>query len=106
MVIEEKMQKALRRAAQDLGFESGKSVKLDCTDQHGYFFRVTLKEEHALRQNKNYQIIDAIKGGVRFRDDKLSKLNEEYSDIKKNYEQQQKNIVKEIFEVAGKFLFL
>ncbi|KAK4883145.1 hypothetical protein RN001_006464 [Aquatica leii] len=99
--IEEKMQKALRRAADDLGFESGKSIKLECTDQHGYFFRVTLREEHALRKNKNFEVIDAVKGGVRFTNDKLKSLNENYYDIKESYEQQQKSLVKEVFDIAA-----
>lgn len=48
--IEEKMQKLLRKAANDLGLEEGKSIKLECNPQHGYFFRITKKEEQALRQ--------------------------------------------------------
>lgn len=103
MVIEENMQKVFKSAARDLDLEAGKSIKLECTDQHGYFFRVTLKEEKILRQNKTYKIIDVIKGGIRFNTEELADLNEEYIQINKNYENQQKNIVTEIFEVAGKF---
>ncbi|KAL3277162.1 hypothetical protein HHI36_012514 [Cryptolaemus montrouzieri] len=97
---EEKMQKLLRRATDDLGFEDGK-VKLECTDQHGYFFRVTLKEEPLLRGNKNYNIIDAIKGGVRFTNDKLSEFNEDYRGLKENYLQQQKAVVEQVLDIAA-----
>lgn len=96
------MQKLLRRAMDDLGLDA-KKLKLECNDQHGYFFRVTLADEHALRQNKNFKIIDAVKGGVRFTNNKLESLNESYSSIKQNYEQQQRSIVLEILEVACKF---
>ncbi|KAF5287694.1 hypothetical protein FQA39_LY15794 [Lamprigera yunnana] len=101
IVIEEKMNNALRKAADELGFESGKSIKLECTEQHGYFFRVTLREEQTLRKNKHFEIIDAIKGGVRFINEKLKSLNEQYADIKVNYEQLQKSVVEKIFEVAA-----
>ncbi|XP_045467664.1 DNA mismatch repair protein Msh2 isoform X2 [Harmonia axyridis] len=97
---EEKMQKLLRRAIDDLGLEDGR-VKLECTDQHGYFFRVTLKEEHVLRGNKQYSIIDAIKGGVRFTNDKLSEINEDYRGLKENYEQVQKAVVEQILDIAA-----
>lgn len=99
--IEEKMQKVLGRATDELGLDT-KKMKLECNDQHGYFFRVTLAEEHALRQNKSFRIIDAVKGGVRFTNSKLESLNESYSNIKQSYEQQQRSIVQEILDVAGK----
>lgn len=98
---EEKMQKLLGKVANELGFENAKKIKLECNDQHGYYFRVTLTEEQALRQNKKYRIIDAVKGGVRFTNDKLETLNEVYKRVKYNYEQQQRSLVQEIFEVAG-----
>ncbi|KAF5298623.1 hypothetical protein FQR65_LT09719 [Abscondita terminalis] len=102
-VIEEKMQKVLHRAADDLGLESGKSIKLECTEQYGYFFRVTLREEQALRKNKGYEILGAIKGGVRFTNDKLKSLNQDYCEVKGMYEEQQRSLVKVIFEVAAEY---
>lgn len=97
------MQRVLRHAAEDLGFEEGKTIKLECNDQHGYFFRVTLKEEHALRKSKNYKIIDAIRGGVRFTNNKLTELNKDYEIIKEEYMERQKAVVAEIFDVAGEY---
>jgi DNA mismatch repair protein MSH2 len=64
---------------------------------------VTLKEEHALRSNSRYKIIDAVKGGVRFTNDKLGDLNADYSEAKAAYEDQQKTIIAEIFDVAGTY---
>nr|CAH7723010.1 unnamed protein product [Callosobruchus chinensis] len=95
------MHRVLRKVADDLELEVGKTVKLDYTEQHGYFLRVTLKEEQALRKRKNYTIITTIKGGVRFTNDKLSSLNEEYRTLKTRYIEQQKYITEEIFEIAS-----
>ncbi|KAJ8980096.1 hypothetical protein NQ317_008557 [Molorchus minor] len=78
-----------------------KSIKLENTDQHGYFFRITIKEEHILRKNGRYKIIDALKGGVRFTNNKLTELNREYENLKEEYVERQKSVVEEIFEVAA-----
>lgn len=101
--VESKMRKVLKHTASDLGLEPDKSIKLDFTEQHGYFLRVTLKEEHNLRKNKNYQIIDAVKGGVRFTNSKLQELNSTYEVLKNTYEESQKNVIKEIFEIAASY---
>ncbi|KAJ8938852.1 hypothetical protein NQ318_019912 [Aromia moschata] len=98
-MILEKMKKLLRRTADDLEVDE-KAVKLETTDQHGYFFRVTQKEEQALRRSKNYKIIDALKGGVRFTNTKLMDLNRDYDNVKTEYVERQKTVVAEIFEVA------
>ncbi|XP_050300026.1 DNA mismatch repair protein Msh2 [Anthonomus grandis grandis] len=99
--IEEKMQKLLKKAANDLGLEEGKSIKLENNPQHGYFFRITKKEEQALRQAKSYKIIDAVAGGVRFNTEKLIILNEEYSSLNEKYEELQKELVDEMIKVAA-----
>ncbi|CAH1176302.1 unnamed protein product [Phaedon cochleariae] len=98
--IGEKFQKLLQIAADDLGMEEGKTIKLECNDQYGYFFRMTLKEEQALRKSKNYRILDAIKGGVRFTNNRLAALNEEYNSLNEEYKERQKAVVDDILEVA------
>ncbi|XP_071051016.1 DNA mismatch repair protein Msh2 isoform X2 [Onthophagus taurus] len=99
--VEEKIQKVFKKASNDLGLDMDKVLKLECNDQHGYYFRITLKEESALRNNKSYRIIDAIKGGVRFTNDRLSDLNETYQNNNQLYEKQQKHVVDEILTVAS-----
>lgn len=99
--LEEKIQRQFSNAARDLSMEAGKIIKLEYNDQYGYFLRVTLKEEPALRKNKNYEILGAVKGGVRFTNAKIQELNTDYSDMKKSYEDQQKNVVNEILNIAG-----
>ncbi|KAJ8723319.1 hypothetical protein PYW08_003231 [Mythimna loreyi] len=101
----EKMQssaeKELNKAARDLGLEAGKTIKLDSNPQNGFFFRVTLKEEQTLRGNKKYTIIDAVKGGVRFKTKSLEDITEEYTSIKSTYEKEQDKVVAEIVGIAA-----
>lgn len=96
------MQRELKKAMDELGFDNAKKIKLECDEQHGYFFRVTIAEEPVLRQKKKFRIIDAVKGGVRFTNDKLEDLNSSYSRIKQNYKDQQKVLEEEIFNIAGR----
>lgn len=98
--LEEKMQKELRSAGKSLGFDE-KTIKLECNDQYGYFFRVTLKEEPALRKNNKFKILDAVKGGCRFTNDRLSDLNSDYTEAKAEYIEQQKAIIVDVFDVAS-----
>ena len=98
---EEKIQSQLSRVADDLCLEAGKSIKLETNPMYGYHFRITLKEEKNLRNNKNYNILDSIKGGVRFRNKKVEDLNSEYIELKNTYTTQQKKVVSEIINTAG-----
>lgn len=96
-----KAERLLSRVASDLGLETNKSVKLESNAQIGYFFRVTLKEEKSLRNNRNYHMIDTNKSGVRFRNSALEEINEIYLKARRQYEEQQSSVVKEILGVAG-----
>ncbi|XP_061714438.1 DNA mismatch repair protein Msh2 [Cydia pomonella] len=90
----------LSRAARDLALDAGKTVKLETTP-NGFCFRVTMKEEQTLRNNKKYTIIDAVKGGVRFKTGKLDDLTEEYVQTRTNYEKEQDKVVAEIVAIAS-----
>ena len=53
------------RASSELGIAS---LKLEESSQHGFYFRVTLKENTgAVTKNKNYTILDQPKTGMRYR---------------------------------------
>lgn len=94
----------LSRVASDLKLETSKSVKLESNAQIGYYFRVTLKDEKNLRNNRNYHTIDTNKGGVRFRNSALEDVNEVYLRVRREYEQQQSSVVKEILSVAAGYV--
>lgn len=96
----EKMERQLKRTADDLGLDAGKSIKLEFTSQFGYVFRITLKEEKNIRNSKTYTIIDSNKGGVRFKNEKLDELNTDYLDDWKKYMDEQKSVVSEIMGIA------
>lgn len=99
--VEEKLNRQLHKAADDLSMDAGKTIKLESNQQNGYYFRITLKEEKVLRNNKNYTIIDSNKAGVRFRNSKLRDLNEDYLLLREKYETSQKSVVTEIMGIAA-----
>jgi len=106
--MEERIEKQLGRAADDLSLEAGKTIKLECNQQFGYYFRITLKEEKALRNQKRYTTLDSNKAGVRFRNDKLSELNDDFTAARNKYLERQKDVIAEIVAIAGsrQFFFL
>ncbi|XP_068207962.1 DNA mismatch repair protein Msh2-like [Palaemon carinicauda] len=102
--LEGDIQSQLRKAASDLGLEAGKSIKLESNAQLGYFFRVTLKEEKVLRNNRNYRMIDTNKAGVRFRNGAMQDLNDQHMSCREEYASQQKSVVDEILSIAGGYV--
>lgn len=99
--IEETIQQLLGKAADDLCLEAGKTIKLESNQQFGYYFRITLKEEKILRNKKQYTILDSNKAGVRFRNNKLSELNDDFMAARDKYLEKQKDVIAEIVGIAG-----
>lgn len=97
--LKTKMEKEAGKVANDL--DMGKALKLDSTLQQGYFFRVTLKEEVKLRNNKKYDLFESHKSGVKFRSSKMTELNDDYLATREKYEQEQKSVVSEILQIAA-----
>ena len=98
---EEEIQAQSRKVANDLSIDTSKTLKLESNQQFGYYFRVTLKDEKILRNKKHYTILDSNKNGVRFRNNKLNELNDEYIAIRDKYAGEQKKVVAEIVEIAA-----
>lgn len=99
--IESKMETVQAKANRDLDMEN---VKLEYVSHLGYHFRVTLKDECNLRNNKKYRTIDALKGGVRFTNETLDRLNSDYTEAREKYEVQQENIVSGVIKTALGYL--
>lgn len=94
-----KMERLQSKCCQELDLDS-KLIKLENVAKLGYHFRTTLKDDSVLRKNKNYRVVDVIKGGVRFTSDKLESYAEEFTNCRARYEEQQQSIVEEIIQVA------
>lgn len=100
----EKIESQLSKVADDLDMDAGKRLKLESNQIHGYYFRVFLKEESKLRNNKKYTIFESSKSGIKFRNTRVENYNDQYLETKKKYENAQMSIVTEITSVAGKVL--
>ncbi|KAJ8314931.1 hypothetical protein KUTeg_007081 [Tegillarca granosa] len=68
------------------------------------FIVVLSSEEKVLRNNKNYITIDTKNNGVRFHNNPLKKLNEEFMQTKDDYNEQQKSVVAEIVTIAAGYI--
>ncbi|XP_072035757.1 DNA mismatch repair protein Msh2-like [Amphiura filiformis] len=102
--LEVEIQSQLKKAARDLGLEAGKTIKLESNNQIGYFFRVTRKEEKALRNNKKYKTISTNKNGVQFHNSSLQSLNDDHMRAKENYNETQKAVVTEIVGISSGYV--
>lgn len=99
--VDARIQKTLTNCGSELGLEPGKVLKLEHSSIHGYYFRLTMKEEKSVRNDRSYTIIEANKSGVKFRNNKLEQLNDEHSDLSLKYEKQQSAIVSEMIGIAS-----
>jgi len=102
--LEADIKSQLNKVARDLSLEPNKTIKLESSNAIGYFFRVTRKEEKALRNNKRYHTIDTKNNGVRFHNTAVRQLNEEYRQVKEEYNEQQKSVVAEVISVAAGYV--
>lgn len=96
---EKKMSLLVTQITDSLDLESG-SIKLDYTNQDGFFFKMTRKNDSVLRKNKSYKILDTTKSGVKFTNTKLGELNDTFSAAQETYQTKQQEIVDEIIQVA------
>ncbi|TNN07670.1 DNA mismatch repair protein, partial [Schistosoma japonicum] len=102
--LEERIRDEFKRCARQLNLEQNKSIKLENNELHGFFMRVTLKDEKCLREFKTFEILDTQKGGVRFRNSKMTSLNEAYSEVKQEYNGLQEVVVHQVVCAAATYL--
>uniref|UniRef100_A0A5K4F8C7 DNA_MISMATCH_REPAIR_2 domain-containing protein n=1 Tax=Schistosoma mansoni TaxID=6183 RepID=A0A5K4F8C7_SCHMA len=102
--LEERIRDEFRRCAKILNLEQNKSIKLESNELHGYFMRVTLKDEKCLRGLKTFEILDTQKGGVRFRNKQMTSLTETYAEVKQEYNGLQEVVVHQVVCAAATYL--
>jgi len=99
--VSENFPAELNKTARDLGLEAGKTVKLESNSQIGHYFRITLKEEKVLRNNKRYTTLETRKDGVRFTNSSLKSLSVEFKAYKESYNELQTQLANEVIKVAS-----
>ncbi|QQP55751.1 hypothetical protein FKW44_000193 [Caligus rogercresseyi] len=102
------MDSEANRVSRDLGLDSSKNLKLQHGDALGHFFKITLKFESHIREKSGIDILESSKSGLKFQTKKLTSLSQDYEVLKKEYNQIQKKIVKEVLDIAfgySKFAF-
>lgn len=99
--LESQISKILDRAARDLDLEAGKTIKLESTPQLGFFLRVTQKEEKKLRNNNSYMRTETNKSGVKFENQKMRDLNQEYLKLRNEYSEEEEGIKAQLVDLAA-----
>ena len=97
--VEEKIQSALNSLRRELNLD--KQLMLEHSSKFGYYFRLTMKEEKAVRNDRSMTILESNKQGIKFRNKKLESLNDQHSDLFSRYEEQQQAIVEEMLGIAA-----
>ena len=98
--VQENIDSSLNKIARYIGLDK-KNIKLEHSSQHGYCYRVTMKDEKVLRKKNGIFQVDSSKSGVRFRNTELEQLNKEHSAINTAYVKHQQYVVSEILICAG-----
>ncbi|CAB4031835.1 DNA mismatch repair Msh2 [Paramuricea clavata] len=99
--LQQKIPRELNKAANELGLEAGKTIKLETNNQFGYYLRITRKEEKKLRGSKKFTTLDTRKDGVRFTNSVLRQLNDQFQALKQSYDDTQSNLADEVIKIAS-----
>jgi len=102
---EEEIHEAFREAADDLRLQPEKVLKLEHNNMHGWYLRLTKKDETTVRKKltASYQVLEAKKDGTKFTNKKLRALSGKRVDLDKSYESQQRHLVERVVDVAASF---
>eukprot|EP00127_Corallochytrium_limacisporum_P003176 Clim_evm25s147 gene=Clim_evmTU25s147 len=98
--VKDEMNEVHRKTARDLRLEAGKTLKFETNDMFGHFFRITRKDESAIRGKKQYHVLQTLKDGVKFTTAGLKQLNEEYEGLTASYNKIQSGIANEVIAVT------
>lgn len=87
-------------AAEDLGFDPNKKLKLENHHIHGWCMRLTRNDAKALRNHKQYIELSTVKAGIFFSTRKMKEIAQETVVLQKDYERLQSSLVKEIVSIT------
>jgi len=107
--VDRQMNALWDEACSDLGIAREK-LKLEHNHQHGWFWRLTKKEEIQVRSKlqSKYLTLETRKEGTKFTSKRLKQLSENRQELDRTYESQQRQLVDKVVDVASSFseLFL
>ncbi|CCE61159.1 hypothetical protein TPHA_0A00740 [Tetrapisispora phaffii CBS 4417] len=87
-------------AAEDLGFDTEKKLKLENHHLHGWCMRLTRNDAKELRKHKKYIELSTVKAGIYFSTRELKEVAKETAILQKEYEKQQSALVREIVGIT------
>ncbi|CCF57127.1 hypothetical protein KAFR_0C01330 [Kazachstania africana CBS 2517] len=87
-------------AAEDLGFDPERKLKLENHHLHGWCMRLTRNDAKELRKHKNYIELSTVKAGIFFSTRELKEIANETAILQKEYDKQQSTLVKEIVNIT------
>ncbi|RCH82968.1 MutS-like protein, partial [Rhizopus stolonifer] len=102
--IDREMNHEHQKVCDKLNLEIDKKLKLEKHSLYGYCFRVVGRTEASKLRNKSEYIeLSTQKSGTYFRNNKLKELNESYSTFSKEYEEKQRDLVKEVIDIVATY---
>jgi len=105
--VESSMDGVVDSAADELGLESGKTIKRAHTPQIGHHLKITRKNEKAIRQHESkYHIVETRKDGVYFTTVAMRQLSEQIHQLHRKYEQVQEACLAEAIDIAISYVDL
>ena len=87
-------------AADNLGFDPDKKLKLENHHLHGWCLRLTRNDAKELRKHKEYVELSTVKAGIFFSTKELKDIAKTASSLEKEYEKLQSSLVKEIVSIT------
>ncbi|ORX58397.1 DNA mismatch repair protein [Piromyces finnis] len=91
------------KAADDLGLELNKKLKLENNSMYGYHFRIPRANQRCLNKKSHYMELSTQKAGVLFTSSRLNIMNEQYKNKLEEYTKNSSALAKEIINIAGTY---
>lgn len=91
------------KAADDLGLDAEKKLKLEEHKVYGHCMRVTRNEAGVLKTKSGYYELGTQKNGVYFATSAMKKLSSAFREKEKSYNSTQSGLVKEVVSIAATY---